>query len=149
MRLVIQRVKSAQVKIENEVSGSINTGLLVYIGIESADSHEDIAWLSQKLINLRIFSDTDGKMNLSLKEVGGSILLVSQFTLHASTKKGNRPSFTRSAPAQIAIPLYEEMVDTLKSSGVKVETGRFGADMLVISENDGPVTIWMDSKNRE
>ncbi len=150
MRLVIQRVKSASVTIENAVFSSINTGLMVLVGIEDADDEKDADWLIQKLINLRIFSDTEGKMNLSVKEINGEILVVSQFTLHASTQKGNRPSFIKAARPEKAIPLYENFVKKLKLDlGKEIKTGKFGADMKVELINDGPVTIFIDSKNKE
>lgn len=150
MRAIIQRVSSAEVSIENQVHGSINQGLMVLIGIENEDSEEDIVWLSNKLIGLRIFSDHEGKMNLSVKEVGGNIMIVSQFTLFASTVKGNRPSFIRSAKPEISIPIYNKFVETLKKlSALNIQTGVFGADMQISLVNDGPVTIFMDTKNRE
>jgi D-aminoacyl-tRNA deacylase len=150
MRVVIQRVSRAGVTIEGAVNGQIGQGLLVLLGIEDADSGEDIAWLSNKIVNLRIFSDEAGVMNRSVKEVGGSILLVSQFTLHASTKKGNRPSYIRASKPEVAVPLYEQMIRQLEQdSGGPVATGIFGADMKVELLNDGPVTIVIDSKNRE
>jgi D-aminoacyl-tRNA deacylase len=150
MRVVIQRVTRACVKVNGAVTGQIGNGLLVLVGIEDADTDEDISWLSNKIINLRIFNDADGVMNLSVKEVNGHILLVSQFTLHASTKKGNRPSYIKASKPEIAIPMYEKMIQQLTAdSGKKIETGIFGADMKVELLNDGPVTIVMDSKNRE
>jgi D-tyrosyl-tRNA(Tyr) deacylase len=150
MRAVIQRVNSATVRIDQQVSGSINRGLLVLLGIEDADAEEDIAWLSSKIVNLRIFNDDQGVMNLSLKEVNGAILLVSQFTLHASTRKGNRPSYIRASKPPVAIPLYEKMIDQLESDlGQKIQTGVFGADMQVELINDGPVTIIIDTKQKE
>jgi len=150
MRAIIQRVSSAEVSIENQVHGSINQGLMVLIGIENEDSEEDIVWLANKLIGLRIFSDHEGKMNLSVKEVGGNIMIVSQFTLFASTVKGNRPSFIRSAKPEISIPIYNKFVETLKKlSALNIQTGVFGADMQISLVNDGPVTIFMDTKNRE
>jgi D-aminoacyl-tRNA deacylase len=150
MRAIIQRVNSATVLIEQQVSGTINQGLLVLLGIEDADTEEDIAWLSAKIVNLRIFSDDQGVMNLSLKEVNGNILLVSQFTLHASTRKGNRPSYIRASKPTVAIPLYEKMIDQLESDlGQKIQTGVFGADMQVELVNDGPVTIIIDTKQKE
>ncbi len=150
MRAIIQRVSSAEVSIENQVHGSINQGLMVLIGIENEDSEDDIVWLANKLIGLRIFSDHEGKMNLSVKEVGGNIMIVSQFTLFASTVKGNRPSFIRSAKPEISIPIYNKFVETLKKlSALNIQTGVFGADMQISLVNDGPVTIFMDTKNRE
>lgn len=150
MRVLIQRVSSASVTIGEKIHSSIGAGLLVLIGIEEADSPEDIAWLSQKIANLRIFNDQEGVMNLSVKDVGGEIIAVSQFTLHASTKKGNRPSYIRAAKADIAIPLYHLFVKQLETDlGRAIGTGVFGADMKVALVNDGPVTIWMDSRNRE
>lgn len=150
MRAVIQRVTSATVRIDQQVTGSINQGLLVLLGIEDADTEEDIAWLSGKIVNLRIFNDHQGVMNLSLKEINGSILLVSQFTLHASTRKGNRPSYIRASKPPVAIPLYEKMIDQLERDlGQKIQTGVFGADMQVELVNDGPVTIIIDTKLKE
>jgi len=150
MRLVIQRVSEASVTIEGTVNGSIKTGLLVLLGIEHEDTSEDIQWLASKLVNMRIFSDDEGKMNCSVMDVSGDILLISQFTLHASTKKGNRPGFTLAARPEIAIPLYEEFIlQTETALGKEVQTGIFGADMKVALVNDGPVTIIIDSKNRE
>ena len=150
MRLVIQRVKSASVAIENAVFSSINGGLMVLVGIEDADDEKDSDWLVQKLINMRIFSDAEGKMNLSVKEVNGEILVVSQFTLHASTQKGNRPSFIKAARPEKAIPLYENFIKKINLElGKEIKTGKFGADMKVELINDGPVTIFIDSKNKE
>ncbi|HZH96970.1 MAG TPA: D-aminoacyl-tRNA deacylase [Flavisolibacter sp.] len=150
MKVVIQRVTKASVQVAGKVIGAIGTGLLVLLGIEDADGDEDITWLSNKMINLRVFNDEAGVMNRSLVEAGGAILLISQFTLHASTKKGNRPSYIRASKPQIAIPLYEKMIVQLqKDCGHKIETGAFGADMKVELLNDGPVTIIIDSKNRE
>ncbi len=150
MRILIQRVSEASVRIEGEIVSSIGNGLLVLLGIEEADAPEDIEWLSSKIVNLRIFDDTNGVMNLSVKEVNGEIILVSQFTLHASTKKGNRPSYIKAAKPEIAVPLYEKMIQQLiKDLGKPVATGKFGADMKVSLINNGPVTIWIDSKNRE
>ena len=148
MRLVIQRVSSASVTIEEKVNGAIGTGLMVLVGIEDADTQEDIEWLAGKLVNLRIFNDDDGVMNCSIKEVNGDILLVSQFTLHASTKKGNRPSYIKASKPPIAIPLYQAMIIAIETQlGKKIQTGIFGADMKVALVNDGPVTILIDSKN--
>ena len=149
MRAVIQRVSEASVTIAGEKVAAIGHGLLVLLGVEDADSVEDIEWLSAKIANLRIFADTNGVMNLSAIETGGKIIVVSQFTLHASTKKGNRPSYINAAKPEIAIPLYEQFVSVLQSvSGLKIQTGRFGADMKVALVNDGPVTITIDTKNK-
>lgn len=149
MIAVIQRVSEASVAIENEIKGKIETGFLVLIGITHADTEEDLEWLSKKIVGLRVFSDSDGKMNLDLAAVGGNILLISQFTLHANTKKGNRPSFIEAARPEIAIPLYEKMIKKLSDElGKKIEVGIFGADMKVGLVNDGPVTIIIDSKNK-
>ena len=150
MRVVIQRVSEASVTVANKMVGQINKGLLVLIGIEDADTTEDVAWLSNKLCNLRIFNDAEGVMNKSIIDCGGDILLVSQFTLHASTKKGNRPSYIKASKPPIAIPLYESMITQLHTDlGKPIATGIFGADMQVALVNDGPVTIVIDSKNRE
>ncbi len=150
MKVVIQRVSKASVTIEGDVSGKIGPGILVLLGIEDADTEEDISWLSNKIVNLRIFNDDGGVMNRSVLEAGGDILLISQFTLHASTKKGNRPSYIKASKPEIAIPLYEKMIAQLeKDSGKKIQTGIFGADMKVELLNDGPVTIVIDSKNKE
>jgi D-aminoacyl-tRNA deacylase len=150
MRAVIQRVAKASVRVEGEVTGQIKTGLLVLLGIEDADGDEDIRWLSGKILNLRIFNDENGVMNKSVQEIGGDILLVSQFTLHASTKKGNRPSYIRASKPDVAIPLYEKMIAQLETDlGKKVATGIFGADMKVELLNDGPVTIVIDTRNKE
>ncbi|WP_343667059.1 D-aminoacyl-tRNA deacylase [Chitinophaga sp.] len=150
MRAVIQRVTRASVTVDDQVTGSIQTGLLVLLGIEDADNAEDIAWLSNKLVNLRVFADAEGVMNLSVKDVDGGILLVSQFTLFAATKKGNRPSYIRASKPDIAIPLYEQMIQQLSQDlGKQVATGIFGADMKVDLLNDGPVTILIDTKNKE
>ena len=147
MRVVIQRVSEAAVKIEGSIVGQIEEGLLVLLGIEHDDTQKDADYLLQKLINLRIFSDADGKMNLSVQEVNGGILVVSQFTLHAATKKGNRPSYIRAARPEQAIPLYEYFLAALQQQFTgKIQTGQFGADMKVGLVNDGPVTIIMDSK---
>lgn len=149
MRIVIQRVSQATVKIDDRISGQIETGLLILLGIEHDDDQTDADWLIQKVCGLRIFSDAEGKMNLSISDVNGRFLVVSQFTLHASTKKGNRPSYIQAARPEQAIPLYEYFVRTLEtSSETKVETGEFGSDMKVSLVNDGPVTIIIDSKNR-
>jgi D-tyrosyl-tRNA(Tyr) deacylase len=150
MRVLIQRVSSASVTIDEKIKSSVGKGLLVLVGIEDADTNEDVQWLSQKIINLRIFPDAEGVMNLSVKDVNGEIIVVSQFTLHASTKKGNRPSYTRAAKPDFAIPVYESFVKQLENDlGKKIGTGEFGADMKVALVNDGPVTIWMDSKMKE
>lgn len=150
MRAVIQRVIQASVTIDGRVHSRIDQGLLVLLGIEDADTTEDIAWLSGKIVNLRIFSDADGVMNVSVIDMKGEILLVSQFTLHASTKKGNRPSYIRASKPEVAIPLYEQMILQLGTDlGRPVKTGIFGADMKVALLNDGPVTIVIDSKNKE
>lgn len=149
MRIVIQRSKNASVTIDNEVRGKIDFGLVVLAGIETEDTQEDVQWLIGKLINMRIFSDDEGKMNLSILDVKGQFLVISQFTLHASTKKGNRPSYIAAARPEIAIPLYEYFIEELeKQSNLVVKTGEFGADMQVELVNDGPVTIIVDSKNR-
>jgi D-tyrosyl-tRNA(Tyr) deacylase len=150
MRAVIQRVTEASVTVDNEITGSVEKGLLVFVGIEDADTTEDIEWLSSKIVNLRIFDDAEGVMNKSVTDVDGNILLVSQFTLHASTKKGNRPSYIKASKPEIAIPMYEKMIAQLeKELGKKIATGVFGADMKVRLLNDGPVTILIDTKNRE
>ena len=150
MRFVIQRVSEASVKIDNSIYSEIQKGFLVLVGIEEADIKEDADWLCQKLIGMRIFSDADDKMNLSLEDINGDILLVSQFTLFASTKKGNRPSFIKSAKPDIAIPLYEYCIQQLSQLLNKpIKTGQFGADMKVSLVNDGPVTILIDSKSKE
>ena len=150
MRLLIQRVREASVTIEGEVRSQIGQGLLVLVGIEEADGDEDIEWLAGKLLRLRIFDDEQGVMNLDVQQVGGELLIVSQFTLFASTRKGNRPSYIRSAGAAISRPLYERFVRRVEElAGRSVGTGEFGADMQVALVNDGPVTIWIDSRNRE
>lgn len=150
MRAVIQRVSKASVTIDNQVNGSIQHGLLILLGIEEADGPADVEWLSAKIVNLRIFNDAAGVMNVSVKETGGDILLISQFTLHASTKKGNRPSYIRAAKHATAIPLYEKMISQLSSDlGKGIQTGIFAADMKVELLNDGPVTIVIDTKNKE
>ena len=149
MRVVIQRVSEASVTIDGAIEGKIATGFMILLGIDHEDTNEDIEWLVQKIANLRVFGDEDGKMNLSILDVKGEILLISQFTLFASTKKGNRPSFIQSAKPEIAIPLYEKFIDALKENKIPVQTGKFGADMKVMLVNDGPVTIIIDSKNKE
>ncbi len=149
MIAVIQRVTQASVTIDNEIKGQIDLGFMILLGITHTDTQEDIEWLSKKIVGLRVFGDEEGKMNLDLKSVDGNILLISQFTLHASTKKGNRPSFIEAARPEIAIPLYEKMITQLEFDlGKTIETGTFGADMKVSLLNDGPVTIIIDSKNR-
>ena len=150
MRAVIQRVSQASVTVEGAIIGQIERGLMVLVGIVNEDDTIDIEWLSNKIINMRIFDDENGVMNKSLVEIGGAILLVSQFTLHASTKKGNRPSYIAAAKPEISIPLYEAMIQQLeKDLGSSIQTGKFGADMKVALINDGPVTITIDSKNKE
>ena len=150
MRLLIQRVRRAAVEIGGEEFSRIGQGLLVLVGIEAADGDEDIEWLVKKLLGLRIFDDEQGVMNLDVRQVEGEVLVVSQFTLHASTKKGNRPSYIRSAPEAVSRPLYERFVAKVEAElGRRVPTGEFGADMQVSLVNDGPVTIWIDSKNKE
>ncbi len=147
MRTTIQRVQYASVTINKQVKSKIADGLLVLIGIEDNDTEEDLQWLAKKIVNLRIFNDAQGKMNLSIKDINGEILLISQFTLFASTKKGNRPSFLQSAKPEKAIPIYEQFIKIL-SSQIKTKTGVFGADMKIELLNDGPVTINIDSKNK-
>jgi D-aminoacyl-tRNA deacylase len=150
MRILIQRVLQASVTVEEKLTGTIEKGLLVFAGIEDADTIEDIKWLSNKIVNLRVFDDENKVPNISIKDIGGEILLVSQFTLHAETKKGNRPSYIKAAKPAIAIPLYQKMIDELEDAlGKKIATGIFGADMQVELINDGPITIWIDSKNKE
>jgi len=150
MKVVIQRVNEASVSIDGQVAGSIQKGLMVLLGIETADTMEDVDWISNKIVQMRIFDDAEGVMNLSVKELGGNILLVSQFTLHASTKKGNRPSYMAAAKHDISIPLYEAMIKKLTTDmGAPIQTGVFGADMKVALINNGPVTIIVDSKNKE
>ncbi len=146
---VIQRVSEASVTIENSIKSKIDKGLLILLGIEEADAQDDIDWLTAKIVNLRIFNDENGVMNVSIKDDGGDIIVVSQFTLHASTKKGNRPSYLKAAKPDIAIPLYEKFVSSLATQlGKPVQTGEFGADMKVALVNDGPVTIIIDTKNK-
>ncbi len=150
MRVVVQRVSEANVKVEGQVIGSIQAGLLVLLGIQNEDTTEDIQWISNKLVQLRIFDDANGVMNLNVQDIGGSILLISQFTLYAATKKGNRPSYIAAAKPETAIPIYEQMILQLtKDLGKPIETGQFGADMKVSLLNNGPVTIIIDSKNKE
>ena len=150
MRVVIQKVTQASVSIENQIVASIDKGLLVLVGIEDSDANEDIVWLSAKIVNLRIFDDDNGVMNLSVKEVEGEVLIVSQFTLHASTKKGNRPSYIKAARPEVAIPVYEAFIKQVETLlGKKVPTGQFGAMMQVSLCNNGPVTILIDTKNKE
>lgn len=150
MRLVVQRVSSASVKVEESMVSEIGTGLLILAGIEEADDNEDIDWLVKKSCQLRIFNDSEGVMNLSVRDVGGEIIVVSQFTLHAATKKGNRPSYIRAARPETAIPIYEQLVEAFTISlGKPIGTGVFGAHMEVSLVNDGPVTIILDSKNKE
>jgi D-tyrosyl-tRNA(Tyr) deacylase len=150
MRAVIQRVTRASVSIEGKIRGQIDQGLLVLMGIEDADGGEDIEWLSNKIVNLRIFNDENEVMNTSVKDVKGNILLISQFTLHGSTKKGNRPSYIRASKPEVAIPIYEKMIRQLSNDlGKQIQTGIFGADMKVELLNDGPVTIVIDTKNKE
>lgn len=150
MRIVLQRVRSASVTVDGQITGKIDKGLLVLVGIEDADQEEDIHWLTNKILQLRIFDDANKVMNLCLQEVGGELLVVSQFTLHASTKKGNRPSYSKAAKPELALVVYEKMLRYLESElGKKVQTGIFGADMQVALVNDGPVTIVIDSKNKE
>jgi D-tyrosyl-tRNA(Tyr) deacylase len=150
MRAVIQRVSTASITIGGQITATIKLGLLVLLGIEESDRVEDIEWLSGKIVRLRVFNDEAGVMNRSLNEVNGELLVVSQFTLFASTKKGNRPSYTRAARPEMAVPLYEQFIQKLTSEfGKQIETGRFGADMQVALVNDGPVTILIDTKTRE
>lgn len=150
MRVVIQRVTSASVTIDGRKKSEISQGLLILLGIENNDTEEDISWLCKKIVNLRIFNDENNVMNCSVKDVNGDMLVVSQFTLHASTKKGNRPSYIRAAKPDTAIPIYEKFVQLLETeSGKSIQTGEFGADMKVALLNDGPVTILIDTKNKE
>jgi len=147
--LLLQRVLEASVKVDGKVIGEINKGLLAFVGIEEADKQEDVDWLARKAINLRIFNDQSGIMNNSILDIHGDILMISQFTLHASTKKGNRPSYIKAAKPQIAIPIYQSLIKQVqKELGKPIQTGEFGADMKVSLVNDGPVTIWIDSKNK-
>jgi D-tyrosyl-tRNA(Tyr) deacylase len=150
MRIIIQRVSEAHVKVNQKIIGEIQYGLLVLVGIEESDNQEDIDWLANKITQLRIFDDENGIMNKSLIDIDGQVLVISQFTLHALTKKGNRPSYIKAAKPEIAIPLYEMFINKLETIlNKKVETGIFGADMKVSLINDGPVSIWIDSKNKE
>lgn len=150
MRAVIQRVSSASCSVEGVITGEIEQGFMVLLGIEDSDTDEDLTWLAQKIVNLRVFSDENGLMNKALSDVHGNILLVSQFTLFAATKKGNRPGFTRSARPEFAIPVYEKMIlELARLTGTKIETGIFGADMQISLVNDGPVTICIDTKAKE
>lgn len=150
MRVIVQRVLKANVEIEMKIHSQISNGLLVFVGIEEIDTIEDVIWLARKIVNLRIFDDENGVMNYSVKEIDGDILVVSQFTLHALTKKGNRPSYIRAARPETAIPLYEHFIKKLTLEfGKHINTGVFGADMKIALINDGPVTLWIDSKNKE
>ncbi len=150
MRAVIQRVSASSVSIDGSVKSGIGKGLLILLGIEDADNDDDINWLSAKILNLRIFNDEQGVMNLAIRDIGGEVLLISQFTLHASTKKGNRPSYIRASKPETAIPLYEKMISQLEHGlGKEIGTGQFGADMQVSLINDGPVTIFIDTKSRD
>lgn len=149
MRVLLQRVSEASVKINGTVRGAIEQGLLLFVGIEPEDTSIDIEWLVKKVVQMRIFSDDEGKMNLSVQDVRGSILVISQFTLHASTKKGNRPSYIKAARPEIAIPLYERFLELLSDQNIPIESGEFGADMKVGLINDGPVTIWLDSRDKQ
>jgi len=150
MRAVLQRVTQASCTVDDQITGAIETGFLVLLGIEDADTLEDLDWLAQKIIGMRVFGDENGLMNKALADVGGDILLISQFTLFASTKKGNRPGFTKAAKPDVAIPLYEKMIDKLSDLlGKQIKTGVFGADMKIALLNDGPVTIMIDTKNKE
>ena len=150
MKVVIQRVSSASVTIDDKIVAAIQNGLLVLVGIEDLDNQDDITWLTSKIANLRIFGDENHVMNLSLKDIAGEIIIISQFTLHAATKKGNRPSYLKAAKPEIAIPLYEKFISQMEIDlRKKVQTGQFGADMKVLLLNDGPVTILIDSKNKE
>lgn len=150
MRAVLQRVTQASCTVDNQITGAIETGFLVLLGIEDADTLEDLDWLAQKIVGMRVFGDENGLMNRALADVDGDILLISQFTLFAATKKGNRPGFTRAARPDVAIPLYEKMIEKLSALlGKQVKTGIFGADMKIALLNDGPVTILIDTKNKE
>jgi D-tyrosyl-tRNA(Tyr) deacylase len=150
MRVVLQRVSKASVTVDEKIVGQIAAGLLVFVGIEDSDNQEDISWLSNKIVNIRIFADESGVMNKSVKDIDGGVLLVSQFTLHASTKKGNRPSYSRASKSDFAIPMYKSVIDQLEADmGKKIETGIFAADMQVALVNEGPVTITIDSRMKE
>jgi len=150
MRAVIQRVKFAQLHINQQLFSEINNGLMVLVGITETDTHDDILWLSKKIVQLRIFDDQNGVMNLSLNEIGGELMLVSQFTLHASTKKGNRPSYIKAAKPEVAIPIYNQLIANLEADmGKAIATGQFGADMQITLLNNGPVTIIIDTENKE
>ena len=150
MKAVLQRVSKSSVTIDEKIVASIQKGIVILLGIEESDTNEDIEWLSLKIVNLRIFDDTNGVMNLSVKEISGELIVVSQFTLHASTKKGNRPSYIKAAKPEIAILLYEKFIHQITLDlGKKIQTGQFGADMKVALINDGPVTILIDTKNKE
>ncbi|MGX7667412.1 D-aminoacyl-tRNA deacylase [Flavobacterium pedocola] len=150
MKAVIQRVSQASVTIDRGIAANIQKGLLILIGVEDASTKEDIAWLSSKIVNLRVFGDENDVMNLSVKDIDGEVIVVSQFTLHASTKKGNRPSYIKASKPDVAIPMYENFVQQMEADlGKKVQTGTFGADMKVALVNDGPVTIIIDTKNKE
>ncbi len=149
MIAVIQRVSEASVTIDGKIKSAIAAGLLVLVGVEDADTEEDVSWLANKIVNLRIFSDSENKMNLSLMDIAGELLVISQFTLHALTKKGNRPSYIKAARPEMAIPIYESFLNTLERLGCPVGSGEFGADMKVRLLNDGPVTIIIDTKNRQ
>jgi D-tyrosyl-tRNA(Tyr) deacylase len=150
MRVVVQRVSKASVKVESETMGQIGKGLLVFVGVEDLDNEEDVTWISKKIVQMRIFNDEKGVMNESVKDVNGGILIISQFTLHATTRKGNRPSYSKASKGEAAILLYEKLIGRLAEDlGKKVETGIFGADMQVELVNDGPVTIFIDTRNRE
>ncbi len=150
MRVIIQRVSGCFVSIEGEIKSNIGTGLLVLAGFENEDSEEDLLWMSRKINSLRIFNDDEGVMNLSIKDIDGEMLIVSQFTLHAKTKKGNRPSYIKAAKPETAVPLYEKFINICeKETGKEIQTGEFGADMQISLINDGPVTILIDSKNKD
>ena len=150
MKAVLQRVSSASVNVDGQIISSINEGLMVFVGIEDADTSEDSKWLSNKIVNLRIFDDKEMVPNLSIKEIEGDIILVSQFTLHASTKKGNRPSYIKASKGELALPLYENLINQLENDlGKKIQVGKFGTDMKVALVNDGPMTIIIDTKNKE
>lgn len=149
MRAVLQRVSQASVSIGGKIHGSITGGILVLAAVEDADTNDDIEWLTNKIVNLRIFNDSEGIMNLSVEDIKGEILIISQFTLFAQTKKGNRPSYIRASKPDKAIPMYEQFVARMKSTGIPVQTGEFGADMKISLINDGPVTICIDTKNKE